>query len=131
MLKFIKSKIQKLSDILNDFSDRGFIKKCVEEEPEKVFTVTKIWIDKVGWSQGIKMNVVRCYSNGFSFWRGQIKDGMEWYCSYDSIEKFYAPLGIKSASPLMTLKAEKGEIDCMLGEAADYIQEKCESKKAE
>ena len=122
-MNFFKSIFSKFISQFSDFSDRGFELREVYHEPVKVFQVSRMWVDKVGWSEGVKKNVVRCYHDGFSFWRGVESDGKEWFCPYSAILKYSQPFKLKSASPIITIQGSTRSIDCMMGNAADYIEE--------
>tara|TARA_B100001093_G_scaffold64743_1_gene54666 strand:- start:135 stop:521 length:387 start_codon:yes stop_codon:yes gene_type:complete len=122
-MKFLIGIFKKIYDYINDFSDRGFILRDVKYEPIKIFKVSRMWVGKVGWSEGIKKNIIRCYIDGFSFWRGQSEDKKEWFCYYKDIISFHQPLGLKSASPILTIKTKNGSVDCMLGESTDFIKD--------
>ncbi len=108
---------------MNDFSNRGFTFREVDEIPIKSFEISIMWVDKVQWSGLAKDNIIRCYRDGFSFWRGHEEDLKEWFCKYENVIGFHQPLGLKLASPIVKIRAGDGTIDCMLGQATDYIKQ--------
>lgn len=100
-----------------DFSDIGFVLRIGDLKPDEWCLVPSMWIGKMGWRAGVNKNIIRCYSDGFSFWNGEIEDDKEWYCSYDYVIGFKKPLGILLADPIVTVNLRGVNVDCMLGES--------------
>lgn len=122
------SLISKFDKTFEDFSRFGFNLRKVTDVPDELFYVPSMWIGKVGWGEGIEKNIVRCYPGGFSFWHGKAEDLEEWYCPYENIKNFRYPLRIPWFSPIMTIKNDQSEIECMMGAGADYIKQKISCK---
>ena len=117
---------KKLHELIYDFSNKGFQLRNAKLEPLKTSYETKIWIDKMGWQEGNNKLIVRCYEDGFSFWRGKFEDEQEWFCKYVNIVDFKQPLGLKFADPIVVITYQGKLFDCMLGGSANYIKEKWE-----
>ena len=126
MISKIINIFKQISAAGRDFSDEGFVFRERLPEPTKLFLVPRMWIgnggSNMGWRSGTKKCIIRCYDEGFSFWHGSIDEDKEWFACYRDIQGFKKPLKISFASSIITLSNGGGTIDCMLGEAADYIE---------
>ena len=114
--------LKKILKPFYDFSTKGFILRKPLVENLSVHESLSMWVDQTGWKAGIKRNIIRCYSDGFSFWHGDFKDEQEWFCSFDRIAGFESQFFGDVGAPVVLVKYNGVTIKCMLGDATYSIR---------